>query len=174
MVCVCGYTMCYICRQGLGRKPAAAVLLHVPPRQALDLERAIDGQVGGGAAGGARAQGGRVVNGGGRAGTGEARGVPEARGGDCDQEGEGYRHFCQHFRPAGGKCTECDRCDLYRGENEDEIVRRAGEKAEREWREREGLGVEVVGVEGRGKGRARGRWGVQEGVDWWVGRVVRC
>jgi len=174
MVCVCGYTMCYICRQGLGRKPAAAVLLHVPPRQALDLERAIDGQVGGGAPGGARAQGGRVVNGGGRAGTGEARGVPEARGGDCDQEGEGYRHFCQHFRPAGGKCTECDRCDLYRGENEDEIVRRAGEKAEREWREREGLGVEVVGVEGRGKGRARGRWGVQEGVDWWVGRVVRC
>ncbi|RMD39243.1 hypothetical protein DV735_g5887, partial [Chaetothyriales sp. CBS 134920] len=35
---------------------------------------------------------------------------------------EGYRHFCEHFRPNGGKCTECDKCDLYKSESEDEMV----------------------------------------------------
>ena len=29
--------------------------------------------------------------------------------------GEGYRHFCEHFRPNGGRgCTECSKCDLCR------------------------------------------------------------
>ena len=129
LVCPCGYVMCYVCRQGLGR-------------------------------GGNR---------------GLVRGGNEEEG-----EGEGYRHFCQHFRPTGGRCTECDRCDLYRGEDEDEVVGLAGERAEREWREREGM----VGVEGLGavahnpkssweKG-AGSKWGVQEAVDWWVAQVIAC
>ena len=95
---------------------------------------------------------------------------------DGVEEGEGYRHFCQHFRPLGGRCRDCDRCDLYRGEDEDEIVRRAGERAEREWRLREGVGEEVVGFGGRVVGRGRGgrRWGLQEGVDWIVEALVKC
>ena len=95
------------------------------------------------------------------------------RGGE-EEEGEGYRHFCQHFRPAGGKCTECDKCDLYRGEDQDEVVRRAGELAEKSWREREGM----VGVEGLNVnvGNEKGSmiWGIQETMDWWVSRVLVC
>ena len=142
MVCVCGYAMCYICRQGLGRKAVAG-----GGRVGMELVRGADGDGGG--------------------------------GGVQPEEGEGYRHFCQHFRPLGGRCRECERCDLYRGEDEDEIVRRAGERAEREWRVREGVGEEVVGFAGRGGvgvGRGRGsmRWGVQEGVDWVVEALVKC
>jgi len=51
---------------------------------------------------------------------------------------EGYGHFCQHFRELGGRCKECDRCDLYIVEDEEAVVRRAAERAEKEWREREG------------------------------------
>ncbi len=117
LTCVCGYTMCYVCRQGLGKG---------------------DG-------------------------------------------GDGYRHFCQHFRPAGGKCGECDRCDLYKAEDEDRLVKEAGEEAEREWRKREGM----VGVGGLGGGADRdgassglrwreGKWTVQEGIDWWVEKALIC
>ncbi|CAK4030847.1 E3 ubiquitin- ligase RNF216-like [Lecanosticta acicola] len=49
---------------------------------------------------------------------------------------EGYVHFCQHFRPHGGVCGECERCDLYGDEDEESVLRRAVEGAEREWRER--------------------------------------
>jgi hypothetical protein len=79
------------------------------------------------------------------------------------------------------KCTECDKCDLYRGEDEDEAVRRAGEEAERAWREKEGM-VGVKGLEGAvGKiggeeswweAWKRGRVGWQEGMDWVVERCV--
>ena len=114
MTCVCGYMMCYICRQGLGR----------------------------------------------------------------EQGGEMYSHFCQHFRPGGGKCRDCDKCDLYKGDDEEGLVRLAGEHAEKEWREREGM----VGVEGIGGGpesSIRGRWWeseslVQEFFDWWVEKVIVC
>lgn len=51
---------------------------------------------------------------------------------------EGYGHFCQHFRELGGRCKECDRCDLYIVEDEDAVVRRAAERAEKEWADREG------------------------------------
>ncbi|KAI4185940.1 MAG: hypothetical protein L6R41_003808 [Letrouitia leprolyta] len=113
LTCPCGYTMCYVCRQGLG--------------------------------------------------PGEG--------------GEGYNHFCQHFRYDVGKgCGECEKCDLYRGEDEDEVVRLAGQRAEREWREGRG---EVFGNEGRmlmgvrvgGEGE---RWSLQGIVDWWVEGVVVC
>lgn len=51
---------------------------------------------------------------------------------------EGYSHFCQHFRPGGGRCTECERCDLYGDEDEEAAIRRAAELAENDWRAREG------------------------------------
>ncbi|PIA93015.1 E3 ubiquitin-protein ligase [Cercospora beticola] len=50
---------------------------------------------------------------------------------------EGYAHFCQHFRPNGGKCAECERCDLYGDEDEEAAIRRAAEAAEKAWREQE-------------------------------------
>lgn len=71
LVCLCGYSMCYVCREGLGK--------------------------------------------------------------------QGYQHFCQHFRAQPGtRCTECDKCDLYRTEDEDVVVKRARATAEREWWEKQG------------------------------------
>ena len=114
LTCICGYAMCYICRQGLGR-----------------------------------------VHG-----------------------GEGYRHFCQHFRPAGGCCRECDKCDLYMNEDDDNLVRKAGALAEQEWRENEGM----TGVVGTGGGREKVpsttglnvRWTWQDLIDWWVRNAIDC
>ena len=114
LTCVCGYVMCYICRQAVGR----------------------------------------------------------------GEGGEGYRHFCQHFRPAGGTCKECDKCDLYKNDNEEELVRKAGVWAEREWREKEGM----MGVEGIGGCQEevakriwwKREWTMQCLVDWWVDKVITC
>jgi len=100
----------------------------------------------------------------------------------ANEGAEGYRHFCEHFRPnPGQKCTECDKCDLYRPEDEDWVVRRAGEEAERLWREREGM-VGVKGLEeatGNVAGEDTvwrkfwyGKWTVQGCVDWIVERTV--
>jgi hypothetical protein len=138
MVCVCGYSMCYICRQGLGRKSS----------------RAGAGQQG------AAAQG---------------LGLMRLAGGvfgveDEGAEGEGYRHFCQHFRPTGGRCNECEKCDLYRGEDEDEIVHRAGKRAEAEWRKRQsekGKGISLIDDD-------QGAPGLQGIVNWWVAKVLKC
>jgi hypothetical protein len=78
------------------------------------------------------------------------------------------------------KCSECDKCDLYRAEDEDAQVKRAGQEAERLWREREGM-VGVKGLEnavGNVAGQDplwaqfwEGRWSVQGVVD---GVVERC
>lgn len=113
LTCVCGYAMCYVCRQGLGK----------------------------------------------------------------GEGGEGYRHFCQHFRPAGGKCGECDKCDLYRDVDDEGVVGMAGVLAEKQWREKEGM----VGVEGIGGGKEMGQgrwwegeWTVQGISDWWVEGVLTC
>lgn len=74
LVCLCGYSMCYVCRQGLAQ--------------------------------------------------------------------EGYHHFCQHFRDRPGMaCAECNKCDLYRVEDEERVVQRAKEKAEAEWWEQQGEGA---------------------------------
>lgn len=113
LTCVCGYLMCYICRQALGN------------------------------------------------------GV-----------GEGYRHFCQHFRPAGGKCGDCDRCDLYKTEDEDGLVKRAGESAEMEWRKREGM-VGVEGIGGEKINPAKLAWWervctAQGLADWWIENALVC
>ena len=114
LTCICGFAICYVCRQGLGR----------------------------------------------------------------GHGGEGYRHFCQHFRPAGGVCRECDKCDLYMNEDDENSVRRAGALAERQWREKEGL----IGVKGIGGAREETlrvtrldtgcTW--QGLVEWWVKNVVDC
>ncbi|RAH72018.1 E3 ubiquitin-protein ligase [Aspergillus aculeatinus CBS 121060] len=54
-----------------------------------------------------------------------------------EEELEGYKHFCQHFRiNPGARCTECTKCELYQDEDEEAVARRAGEKAEREWHAR--------------------------------------
>ena len=114
LTCICGYSMCYICRQGLGK----------------------------------------------------------------GEGGEGYRHFCQHFRPMGGVCKDCDKCDLYKNLDDDDIVMAAGVQAEKEWREREGM----VGVDGIGGGQIKTahtnwltcEWSMQALVDWWVAGLITC
>jgi hypothetical protein len=58
--------------------------------------------------------------------------------------GEGYRHFCEHFRPNGGRgCTECSKCDLYHCEDDEVVVKKAKEDAERQWMEKEGTSLET-------------------------------
>lgn len=114
LTCICGYSMCYICRRGLGKA----------------------------------------------------------------EGGEGYRHFCQHFRPMGGICRDCDKCDLYKDLDDDEITRAAGIKAEKEWREREGM-VGVDGIEGSEIETSQmnwrtGGWSIQALVDWWVDGLITC
>ncbi|OCK81892.1 hypothetical protein K432DRAFT_276751, partial [Lepidopterella palustris CBS 459.81] len=125
LTCVCGYTMCYVCRVEIGR--------------------------------------------------------------------ESYSHFCQHFRADPGKgCAECEKCDLYRIEDEDVAVRRAAERAEREWREKEGIAAGEMELDkwlevGKGKGKGKGRAGVplemgeptvwewrlwERWLDWMVDAVV--
>ena len=122
LTCVCGYSMCYICRKNIGKA------------------------------------------------------------GENTEGGEGYRHFCEHFRPLPRQqCQECDKCDLYRAEDEDMMVKRAGEEAERLWREQEGMigvrGLEnavgnVAGEDTCWKKIIEGRWTVQGLVDWAVERGV--
>ena len=114
LTCVCGYAMCYICRQGLGR----------------------------------------------------------------GHGGEGYRHFCQHFRPVGGVCKECDKCDLYINEDDENLVKRAGALAEKEWREKEGM-TAVMGIGGGQENAPRATWldagwTMQDLIDWWVQKVIAC
>lgn len=127
LTCVCGYSMCYLCRKNIGK-------------------------------------------------TGN------------DDGAEGYRHFCEHFRPTGGRCTQCEKCDLYKSEEEDVMVRRAGEEAEREWRakqgqkdggkgmkEVEGLKIDHDGLVGRVSLWERfvsGNWTVQGIVDRCVEQVI--
>ncbi|KAK0324235.1 hypothetical protein LTR82_004673 [Friedmanniomyces endolithicus] len=96
LVCNCGYTMCYICRQEVTSK-------------------------------------------------------------------EGYGHFCQHFRPSGGRCGECERCDLYGAEDEEAAIRKATQTAEKMWREKEGgrqgdTHTTQLMVEALVSQTGRGRW----------------
>lgn len=72
----------------------------------------------------------------------------------------------------------CDKCDLYLGEDEAGAITRAGQLAEKEWREREGM----VGVEGLGSGLQdgglarwrQGQWTLQDVVDCFVAELVTC
>lgn len=102
LTCVCGYSMCYVCRKALGNRKRHPVL------NREQGEAAVVAAVAAGAA-------------------------------EVDEEPEGYRHFCEHFRvDPGTKCTECTKCDLYQSEDEEAVARQAGEEAERQWRERQG------------------------------------
>ncbi|KAF2743416.1 hypothetical protein M011DRAFT_220989 [Sporormia fimetaria CBS 119925] len=111
LVCLCGYTMCYICRQDLSK--------------------------------------------------------------------EGYHHFCQHFRAIpGSKCTECDKCDLYRVEDEDVVLQKARDAAEKEWWERQGSDAKRslekgVWKELRGWDKA-GSWSLKGHWSWdsWLEKVL--
>ena len=97
LVCNCGYTMCYICRQGITSR-------------------------------------------------------------------EGYSHFCQHFRPHGGRCMECQRCDLYGDEDEEAAIRRAAEAAEKAWKENEGGND---GDESTAQAMVDALLGQRKGVKYW-------
>ncbi|KAL3955429.1 hypothetical protein ACCO45_010992 [Purpureocillium lilacinum] len=57
----------------------------------------------------------------------------------ADLGDEGYRHFCDHFRPDGDPrpCRECDRCNLWESEDVEEVLREARDEAERRWKETE-------------------------------------
>jgi hypothetical protein len=114
LVCLCGYSMCYVCREGLAR--------------------------------------------------------------------EGYTHFCQHFRDRpGAACAECNKCDLYRVEDEEAVVMRAKETAEREWWESQGAGAGEGLKKGVGKEMKVGGWvddkgkrGLGTGANWerWLETVL--
>ncbi|KAF2188659.1 hypothetical protein K469DRAFT_565534 [Zopfia rhizophila CBS 207.26] len=106
LVCICGYSMCYVCREGLAT--------------------------------------------------------------------QGYGHFCQHFREQPGEsCRQCDKCDLYRVEDEELVVKRAKERAEREWWDKQGAaGVGMKDGVGRGRlgwevdGRNMRRWNWKAWEGW--------
>ncbi|KAL6836666.1 hypothetical protein J3E69DRAFT_352809 [Trichoderma sp. SZMC 28015] len=57
----------------------------------------------------------------------------------ADLTEEGYRHFCDHFRPDGDPrpCLECERCNLWESENVDQVLQEAREEAERKWKDTE-------------------------------------
>jgi len=60
---------------------------------------------------------------------------------------EGYQHFCEHFRHIpGSACTECDKCDLYKTEDEAIAIDRAAREAEAEYIRTSGLpdGIDLV------------------------------
>ncbi|KAL0137965.1 hypothetical protein V8B55DRAFT_1533700 [Mucor lusitanicus] len=47
---------------------------------------------------------------------------------------ESYSHFCQHFRDRpGSKCNQCNKCDLYKTDPEDELVQRASARARNQY-----------------------------------------
>ncbi|OBZ87452.1 hypothetical protein A0J61_04488 [Choanephora cucurbitarum] len=47
---------------------------------------------------------------------------------------ESYAHFCDHFRSIpGSKCTQCNRCDLYKTDSDDEAVSKAAERAKAQY-----------------------------------------
>ncbi|OAA32169.1 RING finger protein (Zin) [Moelleriella libera RCEF 2490] len=70
----------------------------------------------------------------------------------ADLSDEGYRHFCDHFRPDGDPkpCTQCDRCNLWESEDVDAVLRDAREVAEKKWKateQRELSGAEKAYLE---------------------------
>ncbi|KAK2855719.1 hypothetical protein FQN49_004915, partial [Arthroderma sp. PD_2] len=107
LTCVCGYSMCYICRKALGPKGRQGPNGNNNNNAVRLMDGAADA---------------------------------ESDNDDAGEEAEGYKHFCEHFRVnPGSSCTECNKCDLYQTEDEEEVAQRAGEKAQQEWRIRQGM-----------------------------------
>ncbi|RHZ49019.1 hypothetical protein Glove_535g42 [Diversispora epigaea] len=51
-----------------------------------------------------------------------------------DLRQESYTHFCDHFRPIPGqKCKKCNKCDLYKTEDEEIVIKEAAAKARAEY-----------------------------------------
>ncbi|RIB02557.1 hypothetical protein C2G38_2049976 [Gigaspora rosea] len=51
-----------------------------------------------------------------------------------DLRQESYAHFCDHFRPIPGqKCKKCTKCDLYKTEDEEKVIKEAAAKARAEF-----------------------------------------
>lgn len=82
--------------------------------------------------------------------------------------GEGYRHFCEHFRPnGGGGCIECSKCDLYRCEDDEVVVKKAKEEAERQWMEKEGTDL---GDDDKVRKVLEDKWKKDGEASWWESR----
>ncbi|KAF7718080.1 Uncharacterized protein PECH_002416 [Penicillium ucsense] len=113
LTCVCGYSMCYLCRKRLGPKAQPAQARGWPASNDQYAPDVVDGP-------GDRHPGEDAI----------AGGIED----DEFEEPDGYEHFCQHFRlNPGSQCSACTKCELYKAEDEEAVARRAGERAEREW-----------------------------------------
>lgn len=60
----------------------------------------------------------------------------------------GYRHYCDHFRPTGDgrPCRTCKKCNLWENEDEEAVLAKAKETAEKQWRDQE---VATLSKEGK-------------------------
>ncbi|KAJ5770830.1 uncharacterized protein N7511_002881 [Penicillium nucicola] len=124
LTCVCGYSMCYLCRKALG-PPIRQSTGRGQARENVQPPRGLGVYDGPGDEPNPFDEGGNILD------------------DDEFEEPEGYQHFCEHFRiNPGSRCTECTKCNLYQAEDEEAVARRAGEKAEREWRIRQGVSTD--------------------------------
>lgn len=128
LTCICGYKMCYLCRAALGSPPRGS-------RRRTERERSRQQQD----SDDFDPENDDVYSDDEQTSEDDDDSQEESEEEDYHEPG-GYKHFCQHFRPTPGTpCGECNKCELYADEDEEFVARRAGEKAERLWRIREGL-----------------------------------